>query len=525
MAEANLHSTDAVTSIVIAGGGAAGWLTAAILATEHDSVNNPELSITLVESPDVRILGVGEGTWPTMRDTLRRIGIDEREFMLQCDVSLKQGTCFHGWRNNSSGDTYYHPFDLPTGFFDTNVAAWWQHAQPEAAFAELFSTQVALCQAQRAPKQPQTPPFAAVANYGYHLDANKFAEMLKRHCTEKLGIRHVHEHIEHVEADAQNCLTALIGKQQRIAGDFFIDCTGFSARLIGEHYGVALTPVDNVLKNNTAIAVQAPYVSEEVPIASATQSTAREHGWIWDIGLPHRKGVGYVHSSAHCDTDLAATVLLDYLNADDKTLPVAADALREIRFTPGYREQTWVKNCVAIGTSAGFLEPLEASALVMIELAAGQVARQLPINKASLDAASRHYNRLFLTKWQRIIDFLKLHYVLSERRDSEYWRAMSDINSASQQLQDWLAQWRHRPIALQDFIYGEEIFPVASYQYVLYGMGFTSTQTSHLTPELKSKTEHFLKLNEQRKQQQLAGLPENREYIRTLQASMPRAAG
>lgn len=514
----------AVNSIVIAGGGAAGWLTAAIIAAEHELANNPNLTITLVESPDVRILGVGEGTWPTMRDTLRRVGISEHEFLLQCDATFKQGTCFHNWRDNNRGDTYYHPFDLPTGFFESDLGAWWQSNQPDASFADLFSTQMALCEKNKAPKQLNTPAYAAVANYGYHLDAHKFADLLMRHCINKLGVKHLKEHIEHVERDRQGNITALIGKAQRIEGELFIDCTGFAARLIGQEFGVELTQVDNVLMNNRALAVQAPYVNNDVPIASATLSTAQRCGWIWDIGLPHRKGVGYVHSADYCDTDEAADTLLNYLNGDKKTATINADNLREIRFTPGYRQQTWVKNCVAVGTSAGFLEPLEASALVMIELAAAHIAKQLPATGVTMAATARHYNQVFNAKWLRIIDFLKLHYVLSTRNDSEYWRAMQDTSGASMQLNDWLAQWQERPISAHDFMYSDEIFPLASYQYILFGMGFNATRSRQVMPNNTTQTEHFLKLNEQRKQQQLTGLPTNRSFIESLCASAPVAA-
>ncbi|GGW78125.1 tryptophan halogenase family protein [Alteromonas halophila] len=515
MTKAEPQTTTPVNSIVIAGGGAAGWLTAAIIAAEHNVKDNPALSVTLVESPDVRILGVGEGTWPTMRDTLRKIGIDERTFMLECDASFKQGTSFNRWHRNNAADTYYHPFDLPAGFFEADIAAWWQHHRPDAAFADLFSTQVMLCQQHRAPKQPHTPGYAAVANYGYHLDANKFADLLKRHCTENLGVRHIREHIDAIETDEADNITALVGKHQRIDGELFVDCTGFAARLIGQHYGIEQTPVEQSLCNNCALAVQAPYVSDEVPIASATLSTAQSCGWIWDIGLPHRKGVGYVHSAAHCDTDEAAKTLLAYLNADEKTASVREDAIREIRFTPGYRQKTWVNNCVAVGTSAGFFEPLEASALVMIELSASHIARQLPSTMTAMAATSRHFNQVFNAKWQRIIDFLKLHYVLSRREDSQYWRDMRDLSSASLQLQDWLTQWRERPASLNDFMYNDEIFPLASYQYILYGMQFTGTLRQPAS-RTDAQTEHFLKLNEQRKQQQRSGLPENRAFINAL---------
>ncbi|WP_018984391.1 tryptophan halogenase family protein [Salinimonas chungwhensis] len=519
MKKVNPQSTTSVNSIVIAGGGTAGWLTAAIIAAENDVINNPNLEVTLVESPEVHILGVGEGTWPTMRDTLRRIGVDEREFLLECNVSFKQGTCFNNWRNNEPDDTYYHPFDLPVGFFEADVTAWWQQRASQIPFASLFSTQVDLCRQSKAPKQLKTPPFAAVANYGYHLDASKFADFLKRHCIEKLGIIHVLEHIEQVETDQNNFIRGLRGKQQYISGQLFIDCTGFAAKLIGEHYKSDLHRVDDILKNNTALAAQASYLRSDAPIASTTLSTAQPHGWIWDIGLPTRKGVGYVHSAEHCDINQAADTLLRYLNNDKTTESVSSDQLREIRFTPGYRKQSWVKNCVAIGTSAGFLEPLEASALVMIELAARHVANQLPATMSTIEAASRHYNHTFEAKWQRIIDFLKLHYVLSKREDSDYWRDMRDMSTASSQLYDWLMQWQQRPVSQYDFMYSDEIFPMASYQYILCGMGFASGAVPHLASHENEKIAHFLKTNERRKKQQNDGLLSNRAYIDALKIS------
>ncbi|MEW9799264.1 tryptophan halogenase family protein [Alteromonas sp. CYL-A6] len=512
----NSHSSSKpIKSIVIAGGGAAGWLTAGVLAARYHNKEASAVSITLVESPDVKILGVGEGTWPTMRDTLRKIGIDEETFIQRCDASFKQGTCFHQWRTGQPGDTYYHPFELPAGFLDADIGAWWLDHTPDAAFGDLFSAQPALCEHALAPKQPQTPPYAAVANYGYHLDANKFADLLKAHCISNLGVRHVVTHITALDTDSDNHITALLSDSARIEGELFIDCTGFAARLIGEHYGIPLTEVGDVLKNNTALAVQAPYVDEQVPIASATLSTAQECGWVWDIGLPHRKGVGYVYSDEFCTPEQAADELKAYLAKDPKIQSVSEDKFRTIRFTPGYRETTWVKNCVAVGTSAGFFEPLEASALVMIELAAKHIASQLPADMSALPAVARHYNRAFSAKWQRIIDFLKLHYVLSERRDSEYWRAMTSPDSMSEQLHDWLVQWRQRPASIEDFMYSDELFPLASYMYILYGMGLAPERGNRAAASSPS-VEHYLRQNQQRKQQYLAGLPTNRALIHAI---------
>lgn len=514
---------NSVNSVVIAGGGTAGWLCAAIIAARKNPSGELTVPVTLVESPDVKILGVGEGTWPTMRDTLRRIGVDETEFLLDCDASFKQGTCFKNWRNNQTDDIYYHPFELPLGFLETDIDAWWHLSSHSQSYADLFTTQVELCKQFKAPKQAQTPSYAAVANYGYHLDANKFAEFLKKHCVNKLNVKHVVEHIENVERDNNGYITALSGKDHRIEGDLFIDCTGFSATLIGKHLGSEFTSADQSLLNNQAIAVQARYKSELEPIASCTLSTAQKHGWIWDIGLPSRKGIGYVHSADHCDFQQAADTLEHYLKMDKSVESVDSSQFREIRFRPSYRKNSWVKNCVAIGTSAGFLEPLEASALVMTELAAHQVAEQAFVDFRAMEATAQAYNSSFEIKWKRIIDFLKLHYALSERNDSDYWRNMRNEGSFSPQLKDWLLQWQQRGVSQYDFVFSNEIFPMASYQYILNGMGFHPQRKSRVDDVQDSSISRLLQRNMQRKKQHITGLPSNREYLNGLFSSVAKS--
>ena len=290
--------------IVVVGGGAAGWLTASIIAVTHKHDDN--ISVTLVESPDVSILGVGEGTWPTMRSTLLKIGISEETFLAQCNASFKQGTSFHNWRSDTIEHQYYHPFSLPFRYFESDVAAWWQSYAAEQDFAHAVCSQAALCDHHLAPKQRQTPAYAGIANYGYHLDANKFAALLQKHATTVLGVQHIVDHVDDVVGSSSEPIAAIVGREHgNITGDLFIDCTGFAARLIGQHYGVPLTSCSNVLANDSAIAIQAPYIDSSVDIASTTHSTAQDSGWIWDIGLPSRKGVGYVYSSAHCSEDEA----------------------------------------------------------------------------------------------------------------------------------------------------------------------------------------------------------------------------
>jgi hypothetical protein len=221
--------------VVIVGGGSAGWLTAALVAAAHQTPAGPALKVTLIESPDVAPVGVGEGTWPSMRETLRRIGVSENDFFRACDASFKQGSLFVGWVDGSDDDAFYHPFELPYGYGETHLAASWQRQHGAVPFADLVSAQPHLCRAGRAPKQAATPEFAAVANYGYHLDAAKFGLFLRRHCTEKLGVVHVADHVvavhAHDDGDIASVQTKLGGA---IEGDLFIDCSGSQALLLGK---------------------------------------------------------------------------------------------------------------------------------------------------------------------------------------------------------------------------------------------------------------------------------------------------
>ncbi|AXA93292.1 tryptophan halogenase family protein [Massilia sp. YMA4] len=454
-----------IRHIVIVGGGSAGWLTAGVIAADHRAHAPDGLRVTLIESPDVAPIGVGEGTWPTMRDTLARIGVSETAFFRECDAAFKQGSRFDGWRGSEHADYYFHPFVLPRGYGETDLVQPWQREFSHVPFADLVSFQPHLCVQGRAPKQATTPEFAAVANYGYHLDAGKFGVFLRKHCLERLGVHYVPDHVTGIASHENGDIAALQTRAHgALAGDLFIDCTGMQSLLLGQHYGIGLVDQRHVLFNDSALAVQVPYLNEDSPIASQTTSTAQRAGWIWDIGLPTRRGIGHVYSSAHTSDDGAAADLCAYLGTDATP--------RKLTFQPGYRRTFWHRNCVAIGLSAGFIEPLEASALALVELSAALVSDDLPATRATMDAVARRFNDAFTYRWERVIEFLKLHYVLS-RRPGAYWDDHRDERSIPVRLQELLALWRHRPPSRLDFHRIEEVFPSASWQYVLYGMGFT----------------------------------------------------
>lgn len=505
-----------VTSIVIVGGGTAGWITAGTLAAKLQNESSSGISVTLVESPNIPIIGVGEGTWPTLRSTLKKMGIREADFIRECNVSFKQGAKFAKWTTGADDDYYYHPLILPKGFSSINLAPHWLENNHGKSFSEAVCPQDYLCEQGLAPKQITTPEYAGVANYAYHLDAGAFSEFLKKHCINNLSVKHILDDVTQINSADNGDIASVSTKENgNLEGDLFIDCTGFKSLLLGEHFGVPFRSCKDVLFIDKALAVQAPYADEESPIASHTISTAQDAGWIWDIGLSTRRGVGHVYSSAHTSEEQAHEKLRDYLRPtvpDIDTLNV-----RKIEITPGHRERFWEKNCVAVGLSAGFLEPLEASALVLVEISAAMIADQLPATREAMDIVGKRFNSTFRYRWDRIIDFLKLHYILSQRTDNPFWIDNRDPNTIPDSLQELMTLWQYQYPWHDDFDRAVEVFPAASYQYVLYGMGF-KTQSSHIgmSSQIKKTAQQYFQHNQQEAKQLISSLPSNRELLKKI---------
>ena len=282
--------SQSIDHIVVLGGGTAGWLTACVLAAEFDT--QAGVKVTLIESPSTPTIGVGEGTWPSMRSTLLKIGIPEKDFISSCSATMKQGTLFTGWLWGGE-ETYYHPFTLPHGFTEFNLAEHWSGgAFGQQPFASAVTPQFAVCEAGLAPKQLQVPDYAYTLNYGYHLDAAKFADLLRNHAVNRLGVRHVLTDVTGINAGVNGTIQSLTTTDGRLAGDFFVDCSGFRSLLLGEHYQVPLRSQRDILFNDSALAVQVPYDEAQSSIATTTRATAHQAGWFWDIGLQHRRGVG-----------------------------------------------------------------------------------------------------------------------------------------------------------------------------------------------------------------------------------------
>ena len=504
-----------VRRVVILGGGSAGWLTAGVIAAEHRAGEPDGLEVILIESPDVPAIGVGEGTWPSMRNTLRRIGLTETELFRDCDAAFKQGARFAGWVTGADNDFYYHPLVVPEAYGELDLASLWLALDSRESFADAVNFQSHLCEHGLAPKQITTPEYAAVANYAYHLNAGKLGVLLQRHCTEKLKVRHVLANVTAItSADNGDIAALVLDRGEPLAGDLFIDCSGLASLLLGAHYGIGFVDCRWQLFNDRALAAQVPYANEHDPIASQTIATAQRNGWIWDIGLPTRKGIGHVYASDFTSDDEAAAELTAYIARSLPSEQAKALNFRRIDFRPGHRELFWHRNCVAIGMAAGFLEPLEASALVLVELGAAMIADDMPATRAAMAVVGKRYNERFRYRWDSIIDFLKLHYAVSQRRDTAYWREHVRAETRSQRLSDWLELWRYQPPCRHDFPQMEEVFGSASWQYVLYGMGFrTEPRVTRRRNQDMTRFQALLRQNRQFVERCLQSLPDNRSLV------------
>jgi tryptophan halogenase len=512
-----------IQQILIVGGGTAGWLTAAFLARTLGTAAGG-VRVTLVESSEIGIIGVGEGTFPSIRGTLHAIGLDEARFVRECDATFKQGVSFVDW--SAAGERYFHPFNAPSQRPSApELLPYWllgeaRHADGSPrAFADAVSMQQRVADASRAPKRASDGDWLGPMNYAYHFDAGKFAVLLATHA-QSLGVERVVATVERVELREDGDVASVLTRERgSISADLYVDCTGFRAALIGAALGSPRKSVDDVLFVDRALALQVPWPAADTPIPSYTISTAHAAGWTWDIGLQRRRGIGYVYSSRHTDDAQAERVLRGYIGP-------AADALtpRALKLDVGYRETQWVGNCVAVGLSAGFLEPLESSGIGLIEAAAYLIGLLLPAD-GHFAPAARQFNAMMRARFERVVDFLKLHYALTRRADSAFWRDNADPASWTPTLRDMLDRWRCRPPHRLDFITDIEMYPPSSWQYVLYGMGYP-TELAHARPAWPRAAEarqEFATIA-QVAERALSDLPDHRAFVEAMCARDLRQA-
>ena len=501
--------------ILIVGGGTAGWLTAAYLARHLGGPAGAR--ITLIESADIGTIGVGEGTFPTIARTLSLLGADEAQFMRESSAAFKQGIRFVDWQRapeanpaNTRRRHYYHPFALPRQAGIDLLPHWLSGEAGEIPFAAAVTLQEKVCDAGRAPKRESDAGFHGPMNYAYHLDAVRFGRYLSS-IAKEMGVVHRLGTVQRVDLDESGAIAGVVTREHgSLTAGLYVDCTGFRAELIGRALGVPFQNKNGVLFVDRAVAMQVPHADDEVPIPPYTISTAHEAGWSWDIALPQRRGVGYVYSSAHSDGTRAEAVLREHVGAAANNLPA-----RHLELQVGWRTQHFVKNCVAVGLSGGFLEPLESTGIILIEAAAYLLAG-LCRRGADLDAAARTFNQHMAKRYERIVDFIKMHYFLTQRTDSAFWRDNARAETAPDSLLAHLETWRSRPPSAADFAMDYETFAPANYQFVLYGMGFetrpSANRAEHGQDETARARAEFARVQDASRRA-VAALPAHRELL------------
>ena len=506
-----------IDHIVIVGGGTAGWLAANHLAKNLITGRSDSIKITLIESPNIPTIGVGEGTVPMMRQSLQHLGISETEFIRECDATFKQGIKFVNWTHNpepNSDDYYHHIFDYPN-ITELDLTPYWLKKQNSAkqdtqSYVDAVSIQGEMCDTGLAPKSITSPEFEGAVAYAYHLDASKFSQILTNNAVNKLGVNHVlaevKEITQHESGEIRSVVTDSHGE---IFADFFVDCTGFKSLLIGEKLGVGFKDKSDVLFVDHAVVMQVPYENETTEIPCHTISTALDSGWVWDIGLKQRRGIGHVYSSKYISHEEAEKQLREYVGS-------AAEGVdsRVISMNIGYREKFWHKNCVALGLAQGFVEPLEATGLLVFDATAKMLAEQFPTSKLDMSLIEKQFNERVSQSWDNVIDFVKMHYCLSKRDDSQFWKDNTDEKSIPASLKERLARWKHQPPSPYDFTSKLSIFNLENYLYVLYGMEF-STEIENLSRRLTDddKADEIFSHIEAQKKVAQQRLPKHRELI------------
>ena len=403
-------------SIVIVGGGTAGWMAATLLARRLD---RQPVTITVVESSDIRTVGVGEATVPGIRDFFREIGVTEQEVMAAAQGTVKLGVEFVDWKRE--GERFFHPFGL-YGMRSRGVAFhhYWRKLNAAGRNTPLSDFCLATALAERNLfMQPTDSPVHDLLffDWAVHFDAGLFAKFLAKKAGE-WGVEHVDATITDVLVDHATGFISSVDTQcgKTIAGDLFIDCSGFRSLLLGNTLGVPYEDWTNLLPCDRAVAMPCERAG---PLTPYTRSTALAAGWHWRIPLQHRVGNGYVYASRHISDDEAVATLKGRLEGEALAEP------NMIRFRTGRRTAFWQGNCVALGLAAGFMEPLESTSITLIQTGLEKLLALLP-DRGFDPALTAEYNRTTGLEYERIRDFLILHYFANDRRGQPMWDRCRD---------------------------------------------------------------------------------------------------
>lgn len=482
--------------VVVLGGGTAGWMAAACLARV---LGTRQHSITLVESAEIGTVGVGEATIPLIETFHRILGIDAIEVIRQTEATFKLGIEFVDWHRR--GERYLHPFG-PIGQ-DLNGIGFLQHwlrhrAEGGGSTLTDYNVEAQASASGRFGMVAGAPPL----HFAYHFDAALYAQMLRRFA-EGLGVTRIEGKVAGVRRDGESGDVAalLLGDERAVAGDLFLDCSGFRGVLIEEALGTGYDDWSAWLPCNRALAVQSERLERLAPF---TRSTALDAGWQWRIPLRHRTGNGHVFCDAFLSEDEAAAALLAGLDTPTRATP------RSLRFTTGRRRRTWAHNVVALGLAGGFLEPLESTSIFMVQSALTKLMTMFPREGVVNPRVVQAYNDAMATEWERVRDFIIAHYKVGARDDTPFWRhcrAMPIPDSLSERL----ALFEAEALFLEQ---PHDLFKEASWAAVLIGQG-TMPRRHHPVADLAPHEALAAKLGELAAATRVraAALPGHEDYL------------
>ena len=454
--------------IVIVGGGTAGWIAANLMATNWEGQG---FDITLVESPNIGIIGVGEGSTPPLRGFMNAIGVAESEWMPECNATYKVGITFRNWSTKPGFTEYFHPFLCQPDEF--SAPAFFHNSFLRRKGIDLeghpnhFFLATELARQHLAPVAPPNFPFEM--NYGYHFNSGLLGQFLAKVAARK-GVKYQQATVTEVVLDDKGFIDRLETEEgETIKADFYVDSTGFRSQLLQQALGVPFISGADVLFNDSAVVFP---TDPEENVSPQTISTALKNGWAWKIPLTTRFGNGYVYSSRFCDPDDAETELREHLGLLDADVES-----RRLKFKVGRVEQHWAKNCLAVGLSQGFVEPLEATALDMVQETVVRFIEHY--NKGNFtDQYQDEFNAYVSRRFDAVRDYIVCHYRINSRTDTEYWIENGRNEKISQSLREILMSWMSGK-NITDELERQNLdayFPNVSWNCLLAGKGIYPTQ-------------------------------------------------
>lgn len=416
---------------VILGGGTAGWMAACLIAKHW-----PQHKVTVIESPDIGIIGVGEGSTPQLKAFFDTLGLTEAEWMPKCNATYKAGISFHGWSERPGFESYFHPFHTEVDRFTEHQFTYRTRARRTGrdvwAHPDRFFLPARISAERRAPVPPENFPFEI--GYGYHFDAVLVGKTLREHAIGKLGVVHLERTVSEVVLREDGQVSTLkTTDDELISGDFFVDSSGFRGTIIQKALAEPFRPFSENLFNDRAVAMPTP--NDEGNLPSETRATALSTGWAWKIPLTNRAGNGYVYSSRYLNADAAETELrthLGFLDADVEA--------RHLQMNVGRVESSWVKNCLAVGLSQGFIEPLEATALHIVQATVEGFIDAFERGGMTATHADE-FNAKIARRYDGIRDYIVAHYRMNQRTDTDYWRDNAANDALSDSLKAVMTAW------------------------------------------------------------------------------------